>query len=664
MTIEKPTLLIVDDRKENRTALRAALEGDDLHIVLAASGEEALATLLRHDVAVIVMDVAMPGLDGFETARIIRAREKTRRIPIIFVTAMMSDATHRFEGYEAGAVDYLIKPIDTHALRAKVSVFAALWRQARELERALEALRRSEQREREYLSSLYDVTFEHAPIGIGHAMLDGTWIRVNSHLGGTFGCSRDDLLGHSILSLVDPEDRERLEKNMLDVAGGAEPKHEGEYRFRGPNGATVWIALTISVIRDLAGEPIHLTLVEDITREKELTSALEASEQRFVRLREAGLLGIFEEDAQGRIISANDAFLRATGCTQDGLAQGVTWTELHADPSVAERAREELRREGVCRTYQAEICRKDGGRTFVLAGAVMHRSEVTGFVLDVTRLRDAERERARALAELRESLQARDDFLRIAGHELRSPLTPLLVQIGTLRKTVEDAKEPIAPASLARPLELAERSTLRIGRLIDELLDVSRVTVGRLSLELEEADLTQLVRDSVERKRPELARARCEISIRASGPVRGVMDRTRIEQVVENLLTNAMKYGAGKPIEVVVEGGDELRVCVSDQGIGIAPEDQARIFERFERLVSVRHYGGFGLGLWIVRQIVEAHGGRIEVWSEPGRGSRFTVVLPRVATPSGPARPTSARGSERRGSATGGDALLGSPNHE
>jgi signal transduction histidine kinase len=167
--------------------------------------------------------------------------------------------------------------------------------------------------------------------------------------------------------------------------------------------------------------------------------------------------------------------------------------------------------------------------------------------------------------------------------------------------------------------------------LINNLLDISRITAGRLDLELEPVDLAAVVRDSAARAREEIARASCTVQVEAPGPCMGQWDRMRVEQVVTNLLSNALKYGAGHPIEVSVAGDDGwARLTIRDHGIGIPPEDQARIFERFERAVSDRHYGGLGLGLWIVRQIVDALGGMIEVESESGKGSLFTINLPRA----------------------------------
>ena len=182
-----------------------------------------------------------------------------------------------------------------------------------------------------------------------------------------------------------------------------------------------------------------------------------------------------------------------------------------------------------------------------------------------------------------------------------------------------------------------ERQIERLTGLINNLLDISRITAGRLELDLETVDLAAVAREAGGRFREDLRRAGCALEIRGDGECPGQWDRLRLEQVVTNLLSNAAKYGAGRPIEITVDGDETTaRFCIRDHGIGIPAEHQARIFDRFERAVSDRHYGGLGLGLWIVRQIVEAHRGTIEVESEAGMGSTFTVRLPRAA----PARRT------------------------
>ncbi|WP_395813359.1 sensor histidine kinase [Archangium minus] len=174
-----------------------------------------------------------------------------------------------------------------------------------------------------------------------------------------------------------------------------------------------------------------------------------------------------------------------------------------------------------------------------------------------------------------------------------------------------------------------ERGVGRLSVLVDELLDVSRITSGRLVLHLEDVDLAELVREVVERIRPEAERVGCELRLQVPGPVVSRWDRLRLEQVLSNLLSNALKYGAGYPVEVALRvSGTQVLLQVRDEGIGIDPALQERIFERFERAVSDRHYGGLGMGLWITREIVTALGGSIQVESAPGRGATFTVTLP------------------------------------
>ena len=238
---------------------------------------------------------------------------------------------------------------------------------------------------------------------------------------------------------------------------------------------------------------------------------------------------------------------------------------------------------------------------------------------------------ARLFTDAQDAIVLRDDFLAIASHELKTPLTPLKLQIARLKR---DASE----ASVAK-LALADRQIDRLTRLVNRLLDVSRLSGGRLALEPEDVDIADLVRGVVAELESELTRSGSTLRVETPSHVRGRWDPLRIEQVVSNLVSNAIKYGDGRPIDVTLRElhvpGEPARVelTVSDSGIGIDRAHQARIFERFERAVSTRHYGGFGLGLWIVRQIVEASGGSIDVESEPQKGARFRVLLPRGEVP-------------------------------
>jgi signal transduction histidine kinase len=235
-------------------------------------------------------------------------------------------------------------------------------------------------------------------------------------------------------------------------------------------------------------------------------------------------------------------------------------------------------------------------------------------------------ENARLLREARRATEVREEFLAVAGHELRTPLTSLRLQLETLVRGIHkgDPQARLAPRGdkVLRHLE-------RFGGLIDDLLDISKITAGRLTIARTRFRLAQAVADVLARTADELARAGCQVGARLDPAVIGEWDRNRVEQIATNLLSNAMKYGRGKPIEVTVDGaGDDARLVVRDQGIGIAPEDQARVFHRFERAVTSQHFGGLGLGLWIVHELVEAHGGTIRVESAPGAGARFEVLLP------------------------------------
>jgi signal transduction histidine kinase/CheY-like chemotaxis protein len=237
-------------------------------------------------------------------------------------------------------------------------------------------------------------------------------------------------------------------------------------------------------------------------------------------------------------------------------------------------------------------------------------------------------ENARLYHEARAAIAARDEFLSVASHELRTPITALQLRLQSMRRRGGFEGDE----RLAKTLEIADRQVRRLDRLVTSLLDVSRITTGRIRLEPEAVDLGQLASGTVERLAEEAVAAGTPVTFRVEGDTTGRLDRLSIERVLSNLLSNAFKYGAGRPVALSIDGDDEsLRLVVEDRGIGIAPEDQDRVFARFERAVSSRHFGGLGLGLYITRKLVEAHGGTIELESHPGAGSRFTVRLPRRA---------------------------------
>jgi PAS domain S-box-containing protein len=280
--------------------------------------------------------------------------------------------------------------------------------------------------------------------------------------------------------------------------------------------------------------------------------------------------------------------------------------------------------------------RKDGTRFWadvVITALRNEAGELTGFAKvtrDLSERRRAEEDRRqlederiqRATAE--EAVRLRDEFLSIASHELRTPLTAIQIELHALqdRAGTDDPR-------LAKRLARAARNTDRLAALVESLMDVSRIAAGRLTLTPEPLELSQVLSQVVDGLRGSATKARCELSFAATGPVNGSWDRLRLEQVVVNLVGNALKYGAGAPVHVsLTNDGAEAVIDVVDGGPGVPNADLKRIFERFERAASVRHYGGMGLGLYVSREIVHAMNGSITARNLPGGGACFTVRLP------------------------------------
>ena len=371
----------------------------------------------------------------------------------------------------------------------------------------------------------------------------------------------------------------------------------------------------------------------DLARRNRSEAEIRSREARIRRLLDANLIGVLFSD-DGGVTDANGAFISMAGYEREAWdPREHTLFEFTAPEfrTLDETCEKELRDRGTCRPYQKEILRRDGTRVPVLFGATSvdmgggARSRAS-FVVDLSELKRVEAERNRLYEEARDAVKARDSFLSVAGHEIRSPLAALNLLVYQLSRQMRALGNTRATDLVKR----CEKQVLRLIRLTDELLDVSRITAGTLHLDPEEMDLAQLARDVAERFEENARRAGCHLSLTAGEGVIGFWDRSRLDQVITNLLTNAMKFGAGQPVNIrVCAQGDVALFTVEDRGIGIHDADQRRIFDRFERAVSTETYAGMGLGLWITREIVEAHGGKIGVESRPGAGATFRVTLPR-----------------------------------
>jgi PAS domain S-box-containing protein len=439
-----------------------------------------------------------------------------------------------------------------------------------------------------------------------------------------------DLIGRSHYEVF-PEIPERWREIHRRCLAGAVEKCDEE-AFPRRDGTVDWVRWEIRPWREATGEVGGIVLFSEvITERKRAEEALRESERKYRALFENLPTGftlcraIFEGDRPVDYVheEVNPAFeshtgLRAADILHRPISEAlpgiredpVGWIELLG---------------GVARTgkpiqYEHPVVPLQ--RWFQASAYSPRPGYFAVIFLDVT-------ERKKAEASLRDADRLKDEFLSAASHELRTPLATLRLQAQTLSRALSSgrADEPAVRGKLGK----IEAQLDRLEALVNTLLDVSRVVAGRLELAPEQLDLAQLARDAVLRFEEAATGSGTELVLRAR-PAVGRWDRTRLEQVLTNLLQNALRFAPGKPVEISVgERDGRVVLAVRDHGPGIAPESRARIFERFERAAEARSLGGLGLGLWITRQIVEAHGGSISVESAGGAGAVFTVTLPREA---------------------------------
>jgi signal transduction histidine kinase/DNA-binding response OmpR family regulator len=557
---DKTNILIVDDLPEKVLVYRTILEELDQNLVVARSGEEALKEVLHREFAVILLDVQMPGMDGFETAAMIRRRKKSAHTPIIFITAF-ADEVRQAEGYAQGAVDYIPAPVVPEILRAKVRVFVDLYRMSEQVRRqADERVALAEERSKR--AAAEEANRRLAFLAEASRVLAGSLDPADT--------------AKALARLVVP--------SLADVAGltvAGDPGPAWQTKL-------AWICPGPSDVRT------HWLQPADGPAD-ELRSAVD----RVVaggRTEHLSTLDIPYPGAEPglRIRSAVVLPLRARARTLGALtlAYGASGRE-HAPADLA--TAEDL-------ASRAAIA---------LDNARLHR-------------------------EVQQADRQKNEFLSMLAHELRNPLAPIRNAVEVMRLRAD------APAEFAWARDIIDRQVRQLARLVDDLLDVSRITRGRIELRPEPLDLGAVARQAIEASRPfvESKQHRLHVHLPPDQlPVHG--DPTRLAQVLTNLLINAAKYteeGGEIWLSARRDGGEAV-VSVRDTGVGIPPDMLAAVFDLFIQVEHAidRSQGGLGVGLTLVRRLVELHGGSVRAFSEgPGKGSEFVVRLPVLPADAGP----------------------------
>jgi signal transduction histidine kinase/DNA-binding response OmpR family regulator len=578
-------VLLVDDSDRNLLALEATLADLDARLVKARSGREALRRLLEQDFALILLDVRMPDMDGFETAEIVRSRDRSRHTPIILVTAFDRTREEEVRGYALGAVDFLTKPVVPEVLRGKVSVLIELHRKNEEVRRQAsllheaehrEALRQHEEERRRWREEALRAEMER------ERQVAAALQRSNERLQLLSDTASELLLRDEPLAIVS-----RL---FPRVAAHLAVEQSLAHLVQGDG--VLALAWQAGIPAACAAEVARLA-------QGELVMGRAAAERRPVVIGEGG-----------SCTDRTDRFLDATGVTACACLPLVSGERLHGVLTFATRARARFDPDDL---------------------AVMHvLADLFAAALERNRLLDDLR---RSTAELREADARKDEFLAMLGHELRNPLAPVLNAVKLVRPHVPEE------ARMGRVLGAAERQIAHMTRLLDDLLDVSRIRNGKIALKRGACDLGHVIQDAVQETEA-LFEERGHVLILSlpPDPVAFQADAVRIGQVVANLLNNAAKYtdpGGHVALSAAQERG-EVVIRVKDDGIGIAPAILPRVFDIFVQadVASDRARGGLGLGLTLVRTLVELHGGTVTARSDGhGKGSEFEVRLPATGGP-------------------------------
>ena len=570
----KINILLVDDNLANLLSLESILQAPDRNLVRASSGNDALNFLLDQDAAVILLDVRMPIIDGLETAALIRGRERTRNIPIIFMTAYDSGgaAGHITRGYALGAVDYITKPVEPEALKSKVAVFVELYRKTEQIK----------------LQAQRNIEIENSNLQRLSRLID---------LGQRLAAERDPV---QVL--------EKLCDTAREILGA---------RYA-----------SIGVLED-DGVTLRHFFTSGFDGESAIKSGVPQACQHLLKRR-------FKENRSLRMASAkkglrilpDEALIKSfVGASILRQGQPRGWLFL-ADKIDATEFSEADERFAI--TLTQAVVFYENSRLY--ADLQRHAAALEQ---EITERKRAEYERAemlsRALAaqsKAEEANRLKDEFLATVSHELRAPLTAMLGWITLARGDRLDNENK------KRALETVEHNARVQKKLVDDLLDISSIVTGNYSLDIKPTDLLPVIESAVESVRPEADAkgVRIEMAVDPSSHI-FLLDPNRFRQVIWNLVHNAVKFTPpGGEVEVrlrYINGQAEIEVI--DTGVGISPDFLPYVFDRFRQANGsiTRKHGGLGLGLAIVWSLVEMHGGAVSVESAgEGQGSTFRITLP------------------------------------
>ena len=556
-------ILVVDDLPEKLLTYQVILEGPGQEVVTAQSGAEALRLVLQHDFAVILLDVNMPGMDGFETAAMIRQRKKSSHTPIIFITAFTDDMRVA-KGYAHGAVDYILAPVVPEMLQAKVSVFVDLFRMTQQVkQQADEQIVLAEERSRR-------TAVEES----------------NRRL--SFLARASAILGSSLDQDVTARDLVRL---------------------------------TIPVLADRASLALADPLIDEplvICGRHEAPAVVLDETSGWV-----GLPGHVERAMRHSLATGNERFLPQPAAGEPETAPQVAVLPLQARN----------------RTFGVlALSREDSDRHFTPSDLTMAEALVSRAAIAL--------DNAQLYKDLEHADRQKNEFLSMLAHELRNPLAPIRSAVDVLRLCTQHDSDVVWAQ------DVIDRQVTHLVRLVDELLDVSRITRGKIRLEMGHLRLADVVAAAVETSRPLIEAGRHHLTVSVpEQPIWIHADEARLAQVLSNLLNNAAKYTPpGGTIWITAsQGGEDAAISVRDTGVGIPPEMLSRVFDLFQQVDRSidRSQGGLGIGLTLARRLVDMHGGSIEAKSEgPGRGSEFIVRLPIGKPPPAPASLDSPPGPE------------------